>query len=260
MKNRADEIRKRINQRKKVSNRIKKTNEEDVFWVEDEERYGFEKISSYEGGAEEGSHPLFSKDWILFKILASACLFLAIAILFKNETASFESARNFVKTTMEKDFQFIAVSNWYEEKFGKPLSLLPPLTDEKKDEKNNTIPKLEYALPASARILEDFQENGKRITIETDKDEAVEAMGEGLVRFAGKKEDFGKTVIIKHADNSESWYGNLAEINVNLMEYIETGSKIGTSTVMEDGLKGSFYFAIKKGDDFVDPSQVIPFE
>lgn len=237
---------------------MKKSMDNSVLWTEDEERYGFDKLSSYEGKTGEGSHPLFSKEWFLFKLLASACLFLVVAILFKNETVTFEPARNFVKTSMEKDFQFVAVANWYEEQFGKPLALLP-FNDEKKTEKMNTEG-TDYALPASAKIIENFDANGQRMTIETNKDNVVEAMSEGLVSFAGKKDDFGKTVIIKHADKSESWYGNLDEINVKLYEYIEVGTKIGTSTTMEDGIKGSFYFAIKKDDDFIDPIQVIPFD
>ena len=79
-----------------------------VLWAEDEERYGFDKLSSYDGGSSEGNHPLFRKEWFLFKLLASACLFLVVAIMFKNNAATFDSARDFVKTSMEKDFQFVA--------------------------------------------------------------------------------------------------------------------------------------------------------
>lgn len=258
MRSRADDIRKRMERRKRERERMEKNINKNILWTEDEERYGYNRMSSYEGKGEEGFHPLFRKEYFLFKLLASACLFLIIAIMFKNSSGTFEPARNFVAKTMEKDFQFVAVANWYEDQFGKPLALFP--IKEESDGKKEFSPKTEYALPASARILEDFQVNGQRITIETSKDAAVVAMSEGLVKFAGKKDGFGKTVIISHADNSESWYGNLEEINVNLMEYIEVGTEVGKSTAMEDGLKGSFYFAIKKGDDFIDPIQVIPFD
>ncbi|MBU8879552.1 M23 family metallopeptidase [Bacillus sp. FJAT-29790] len=256
MRSRADDIRKRMTQRKKERDRMTKNTNHHVLWAEDEERYGFSKLSSYEGKTGEGEHPLFRKEWFIFKILASACLFLIVAILFKNEATPLEPARNFVKSSMNEDFQFVAVSNWYEKQFGKPLALLPSI-DGKKD---GSSPTKEYALPASARILENFEVNGQRITIETGKGAAVEAMSEGLVKFAGKKDGFGKTVIIKHVDNSESWYGNLDKINVNLFEQIEKGTELGTSTDTKDGMNGSFYFAIKKDDDFIDPIRVIPFE
>ncbi|UYZ20920.1 M23 family metallopeptidase [Mesobacillus jeotgali] len=121
-------------------------------------------------------------------------------------------------------------------------------------------PGSQYALPASGKILEDFGDNGQRIQIETGKGADVEAMDEGLVHFVGMKEGFGKTVIVQHADKSETWYGNLDKIDVSLYEYISKGAKVGTAMDSTDGIKGSFYFAIKKGDDFVDPVQVIKFE
>lgn len=260
MSNRAEDIRRRVARRKRERERMTKNINNRVLWAEDEERYGFDKLSSYDGSSGEGNHPLFRKEWFLFKLLASACLFLIVAIMFKNNAATFDSARDFVKTSMEKDFQFVAVSNWYEEKFGKPLALLPFKEQNNDEAKKSTAANTEYALPASAKILEEFSVNGQRITIETGKDAAVKAMSEGLVSFAGKKDGFGKTVIIKHADNSESWYGNLKDISVEFMEYIESGTEVGLPAASEDGSKGSFYFAIKQGDDFIDPIQVIPFD
>ncbi|PWW19637.1 stage IV sporulation protein FA [Cytobacillus oceanisediminis] len=258
MNSRADEIRKRIARRKKEKDRVTKKVDSNILWTEDEERYGFNKLPSYDSKVGEGDHPLFRKELFLFKLLASACLFLLAAILFKNEAVTLAPARDFVKASMEKDFQFAAVSGWYEEQFGKPLALLP--FSDGKQETQSPSKNSDYALPASAKILEDFNDNGQRITIETGKEASVEAMSEGLVRFAGKKDGFGNTVIIQHGDKSESWYGNLADINVNLYQYIEKGTGLGTAGDTDDGEKGSFYFAIKKGDDFIDPIQVIPFE
>jgi stage IV sporulation protein FA len=195
----------------------------------------------------------------LFKLLASACLFLVIAILFRNHTATLDSTRNVVKKTMETEFQFATVSNWYENKFGKPLALFP-FTDKKTNQ--NLVSNPQYAVPASGRILENFQKNGQGIMIERGKGTKVEAMNAGIVRFAGEKDGLGKTVIIQHSDQTESWYGNLESINVNLYEYVDKGKKVGTvsGSAGKDKSKGEFYFAIKKGDHFIDPIQVIRFE
>jgi stage IV sporulation protein FA len=115
-------------------------------------------------------------------------------------------------------------------------------------------------LPASGKILEEFGQDGQKITIETGKGAAVEAMNGGLVRFIGQQEGFGQTVVIQHADKTESWYGNLNSIDVTLYQYIEKGTTVGKATDYEDGTNSSFYFAIKEGEDFVDPIQVIQFD
>lgn len=256
---RRDDIRRRIEKRRRERERYShsQNQQNNMYVVEDEEKYGLEKFSSYEGGPGEGGHPLFNKEMFLFKILASACLVLFIAIIFRNEADFLQPIKNFVSESMEQDFQFAAVSDWYESQFGKPLALLPTETKEDSDEPDTMQ---EYALPAAARILEDFGENGQRITIETDEGASVTAMSEGRVRYVGTETDFGKTVIIQHADKSETWYGNLESIDVSLYEFIQKGTSVGVASDVGDGTKGMFYFAIKKGDDFIDPIQVIQFD
>ena len=54
------------------------------FYPEYHEQHDFEWYSSYDGNKNnQTGHPLFKKDVFLFKMLLSACLVLAIAILFK---------------------------------------------------------------------------------------------------------------------------------------------------------------------------------
>ncbi|WP_174729864.1 M23 family metallopeptidase [Mesobacillus harenae] len=257
MSSRADELRKRIAKRKKDREKADTDLQRRFFLAEDEERYGYDKFPSLNGNSGEGNHPLFRKEVFIFKILISACLVLIIAILFREPNTKLDPAKNLVKSALEKDFQFASVSSWYEDQFGKPLALLPGKKTVEEEDLNGQ----QYALPASgSRILKDFDANGQSITIETGKDAEVEAMNEGLVIKVGVEEGFGKTVVIQHADKSESWYGNLDEINVNLYEFIKKGTKVGKSSENEDQTKGSFLFAIKKGDNFIDPIQVIRFE
>nr|WP_231563662.1 M23 family metallopeptidase [Anoxybacillus sp. KU2-6(11)] len=86
----------------------------------------------------------------------------------------------------------------------------------------------------------------------------MKAVEEGIVVFAGVKEPYGKTVIVQHADGSETWYGKLSAISVKLYDFIEAGKEVGKAE--ENDQKRIFYFAIKKGDHFIDPVQVISFE
>ncbi|MGM0844085.1 MAG: peptidoglycan DD-metalloendopeptidase family protein [Bacillota bacterium] len=256
MGNRADEIRKRIAKRKRLSS-SQSSASRSMLLPTDEEKYGGERFSSYEGGPSEGTHPLFSKEMFLLKILGTSVLVLCTAILFQNGTPGFDKARSYVQQTMTKEFQFAAVSTWYEDQFGKPLALLP-------EGKEGGIPDaaetVEYALPASGKVVENFKSNGQGIMVETTKGSSVEAMKGGLVTFAGKKEGLGQTVIIQHDDKSESWYGHLNTIEVTQYAAVKSGDPVGTVTDEETTATGEFYFAIKKEDAFIDPIQVIPFE
>lgn len=256
-----EEIRKRIARRKRERNNQKKlyrpysakkeSNSPGLLFNDD--KYGFDELVSYEAGPGEGEHPLFRKEVFFFKVLCSAILFLVIAILFKSQTPALEPAKGFVQKGFSQDFQFAAVGKWYEEKFGQPLALLP---EQKVKEENNN----DFSIPASGKILEHFEKNGQGIMIETDKSAPVEAVNEGWIMFAGVKEGLGKTVVIQHSDKTESWYGHLDAIEVTLYQFISKKQKIGTVGSGADEAKGEFYFAIKKGEAFIDPIQVIRFE
>ncbi|WP_246940830.1 M23 family metallopeptidase [Bacillus pinisoli] len=260
----ADEIRKRIAKRKKErqptqSQSPRKGKGQPNFYVRDEERFGVAPFDTYEGGGGSNQHPLFQKEWFMFKILGAACLLLIIAIMFKDGSSRFDSARHFVNKAMESEFQFAAVTEWYEDQFGRPLALLPTTID--KETPAGNAPN--YALPVlSTKILENFEKNGQGIMIETTGNNSqAEAIYEGTVEYIGTKPEVGGiTVIIQHSDGTESWYGNLEKTDVLLYDYIEKGTKIGTVTNNSDGVNGMFYFAIKKGDSFIDPIQVINFE
>jgi stage IV sporulation protein FA len=254
-----EEIRRRIAKRKGTPGKSPNNN---MLLPGDEEKYGYNPLSSFESEHDDAGHPLFKKEVFLFKILASVCLFLMIAILFRNHSSTFAPARTWVLKSMDTDFKFAAVSKWYEDKFGKPLALLPFTEKDKTGTSSVTKTQQGFAVPASGKILENFEKTGQGIMIETGKGESVEAMNGGIVQFAGVKDGLGKTVIIQHADQTESWYGNLDEIKVNLYEYVDKSKVVGTvsASTGEDKTKGKYYFAIKKGDSFIDPNQVIRFD
>ncbi|WP_175990881.1 M23 family metallopeptidase [Bacillus sp. Marseille-Q1617] len=262
MGNRADEIRKRIAKRKKTNKMTTQRGYPNNSYLlpSDEERYGAERYSSFEGGPPpEGFHPLFKKETFMMKILGAGIMVLITAIMFKSPSPVFDEAKTVVNRTMETEFQFAAISSWYEDQFGKPLALLPGGTEEKDSSSADTTK--EYARPASGKVVENFKTNGQGIMLETGFGEDVAAMKGGLIIFAGKKDKLGNTVVIQHEDKSESWYGHLESIEVNQYEFVDKGSAVGkVSTSGESDVSGEFYFAIKMGDEFIDPIQVISFD
>ncbi|WP_335869207.1 M23 family metallopeptidase [Bacillus sp. 2205SS5-2] len=253
MSNRADEIRKQL--ARKIKSKSGNSSQYDELMPTDEERYGGERFSSYVSEPPMSTHPLFNKETFLLKLLLSAVMVLSVGILYKNSSPALEEARSYVQSTMGNEFQFAAVSAWYEEQFGKPLSFIP-----KQDASNSPLPVTtpDYAVPASGKIIEDFDHNGKGVMVETGMNEKVKALKGGFVLFAGKNEEFGNMVILQHSDKSESWYGNLENIEVDQYSYVEIGSPVGQVKNNEDS--GEFYFAIKQENDFIDPIQVMTFE
>ncbi|WP_179301827.1 M23 family metallopeptidase [Neobacillus jeddahensis] len=256
-----EEIRRRIAKRKKELGSTSKSPDRQIDWPGNDEKYGLPDLRPTGNSGGESGHPLFRKEVFFFKILASVLLFLMVAILFRNHAVTFEPAREFVASQMDKDFKFATVANWYENKFGKPLALLP-FSDDDQSGKKEVVQEGNFSVPAMGKILENFEKNGQGIMIETGKGAAVQSINDGNVMFVGVKDGIGKTVVIQHPDKSETWYGNLDEVKVKLYEYIDKRTVVGTvsASTGEDKTKGKYYFAIKKGDDFIDPIQVIRFD
>ncbi len=224
-----------------------------------DESDGYRPNLSYESPSPGNDYPLFKKEWFLFKILAAACLFLLVAIAYKHPSTQLDKVRVVVKDTMNQEFQFATVASWYEDTFGKPIAFYP---DKKKTETGTVADNSNQQsdLPVIGKITESFEVNGEGVLVETSQIKNVEALNEGIVMFAGVKEGLGKTVMVKHADKSESWYGQLESVEVKLYDPVVKGTEIGKVTASEDGSKGTFYLAIKKNDQFIDPKQVISFE
>ncbi|MGE8078432.1 peptidoglycan DD-metalloendopeptidase family protein [Peribacillus loiseleuriae] len=224
-----------------------------------DESDGYRPDLSYESPSPGNDYPLFKKEWFLFKILAAACLFLLVAIAYKHPSTQLDKVRVVVKDTMNQEFQFATVASWYEDTFGKPIAFYP---DKKKTESGTVAenPDQQSALPVSGKITESFEVNGEGVLIETSQPKKVEALDKGMVKFAGVKDGLGKTVVIQHADKSETWYGKLESIDVNLYDPVTKGTELGKVSASENGSKGTFYLAIKKNGQFIDPTQVISFE
>lgn len=259
LKDRRKEVLKRIEKRKKYKRSYppktieSERNVKTPVFPEYQEQHDFTWFSTNEG-MKNTEHPLFNREIFLFKILASACLVLIVAIAFKNQSQQLEPVRSTVTKVMEKEFQFAMVADWYEDTFGKPLALFPEKAPNKKEAP------AKYALPANGVILEDFQADNQGVTIQTVKGEAVEAIQSGVVKFAGVDKEFGKTIIIQHPDQSETWYGQLGAIKVKAYDKVQAGDQIGVVSSKENETTGEFYFAIKQDEKFIDPVQVIKFE
>ncbi|MFT8873045.1 MAG: M23 family metallopeptidase [Sporolactobacillus sp.] len=166
-----------------------------------------------------------------------------------------------VKTAMTEEFQFAAVSAWYTKYFGNPISFLPDgagkQTAESRSETNTATADSQYAEPVTGEVMIPYSSKTKGVTVKTTSHEAVKAVQNGVVIFVGKKTSTGQTIVIQHADHNESWYGHLGRIAVKVYQQVNKGETIGTT---EGGTKGDFYFALKKGQKFIDPIQVMSFD
>ncbi|MCY7975311.1 stage IV sporulation protein SpoIVFA [Bacillus inaquosorum] len=264
MSHRADEIRKRLEKRRKQLSGSKRFSTQTVSekqkppsWVmvTDQEKHGTLPVYEDNISTFNGKHPLVKTDSIILKCLLSACLVLVSAIAYKTNIGPVSQIKPIVAKTFEIEFQFASASHWFETKFGNPLAFLAP---EHKNKEQQVEVGQDLVAPASGKVQQDFQDNGEGIKVETSSD-TIDSIKEGYVVEVSKDSQTGLTVKVQHADNTYSIYGELKEVDVALYDFVDKGKKLG-SIKLDDHNKGVYYFAMKDGDKFIDPIQVISFE
>src|SRR5690625_483175 len=249
-----DKVRNAIKERKKrkinESNRKKEhTTIPNV--LSDEEKYGFYSLPAYEIEAETKKSPrTFRLYPTAFKLLLSCLLFIGSAIMLNgNVSDKLAPLKKVVYDMHEVEFPFAKVYDWYVMTFGAPFAFEEPM---------NEAVSTGTTLPIGGHVVETFAMNGKGILISPEQREHVVAVNRGIVIFRGNDRHTNKTVVIQHPDGTNSTYGHLSTIDVHLYENIDAQSPIGTFNLTEEN--ELFYFAIEKGQEYINPAKVIPVD
>lgn len=261
MKKDVEHIRKSIAERKKnkhLGQTVKKREQTSSMasYLQEEEKHGYIPFSQTD---QPDSSNFQVASGLLFKTMLAGIIFFGTALMFRMDVGWMSKPKTFVESALTEEFQFAAVNDWYQDKFGAPLAFLP--LNDKNDEKNNlqTVSTSvgTMALPVQGTISQPFQKNGKGILIQSNNQANVYSMDEGIVVFAGNLKDTNKTIEIQHPDGSYTIYGNLAEIAVNQYQTVTKEQVIGIIAPAAEERVTEVFFAIKKDNQFINPIQVI---
>jgi len=198
--------------------------------------------------------------YFLIKCFVAAILVLGIGVVEKQNFFPSLKVKDTLKASLDNEFNFARVSSWYESKFGSPMAFLP-LGKNQQAEKTSTAStngSAHFAVPVNGQVTETFKQNKKGVTVQTAENSNVEAIDSGYVLSITNDKKTGKTVVIQHSNGDQSVYGKLKTVDVKAYDFVKQKQKIGT--VSQKNSEGVFYFAIKEGDHYVDPIQVISFD
>src|SRR5699024_4643715 len=122
------------------------------------------------------------------------------------------------------EFPFARVNEWYVTNFGFPQTFTP----QGNIQLGNEHPSGQLSLPVMGHVVETFSMTGTGILISPQANTNVASLNRGVVIFAGNDAATGKTVVVQHADGSETTYGLLSSIDVHLYQIVEVNQPIGT--------------------------------
>lgn len=206
------------------------------------------EVERFHRPGEEKPHRAVSMS-LLNKFIISSGLFFFSFLLLKTELIGWEQPKKWLEQSLQEEFPFAAVHEWYVENLGIPLSLVP--------QERMVIDFTDgvFDTPLSGEVVESFQTNGAGIMISPENEARIHAVNKGIVIFAGKKADTDKTVVIQHADGTETTYGMLSTIDVHLYQIVEANQVIGMKNPQDENK--AVFFSIEKENHYIDPAKVI---
>lgn len=142
----------------------------------------------------------------LIKIYISIILFVALTIILNNDL--YYKKLEPIIFTSNIDFQYIKSKSKY--LFGNIISNKERFVSGEK---------------LNAKNIEKIENSYK---IELDYNYVIKNQVSGIVTYIGNKDKLGSTVIISSDDGINYWYSNIENISVNLYDYIDTGTIIGS--------------------------------
>lgn len=94
------------------------------------------------------------------------------------------------------------------------------------------------------------------VDITTEESENIVSANDGKVLEIASNDEYGSFIIIRHSDEITTLYGNLNEILTNVGDEIKAGQPIARA----GGEDRTFYFELRRGDTYLDPTEFIDFK
>lgn len=165
----------------------------------------------------------------IIRLLIAVIFVLSISIGVKKST-SFKT--NFYKNVYENNISFGYLNTLYTKYLG-------PILPFKLDLNQTPVFSEKLTYKSKNKYMD-----GVELEVETNY--LVPSLDAGLVVFVGEKEGYGNTIIIEEESGNEVWYGNLDNLNVELYDYIETGTYLGDTT------NNKLYLVFKKDGNILN--------
>jgi murein DD-endopeptidase MepM/ murein hydrolase activator NlpD len=117
-----------------------------------------------------------------------------------------------------------------------------------------------FAFPVSGAVSIGYVKNKVKqhagIDFMVTKNEPVVACFDGVVRVAGKFEEYGNTVVIRHYNGLETLYAMLKDVCVVSGQSLKAGELIGHVSIPNQNLKNALHFETRFLNEFFNPEKV----
>lgn len=165
------------------------------------------------------------------KLLVVILLMISTLIVLKKYP---DLKEKFYINVYENNISFASINHMYQNLFGSPIPFSDYFESKTKSVFNE---KLTF-------YKSDDYCDGVKLTV--DNNYLVPSLESGMVVFIGDKDNYPNTVIIEQVNGIDVWYSNIENINVNLYDYIDKGTLIGST------INNNLYLVYKKNGEILN--------
>lgn len=195
----------------------------------------------------------------LWKAAICAALFAAVWAMFRSEQPWAVKGQALVRQAMTDEIDFAAAAEWYKAAFAGAPSFIPIFgsADEGAKEAGAGMKGSAVSPLPGGSLVRTFAELLSGIELAGPKGAPVVAIQPGRVMMVTEE---GDSVLIRHAGSRVAIYGKLGEAGVKVNDWVEAGDPIGKLQTAGEGEHGVLFFALKDGDRYIDPLDVIAID
>lgn len=197
------------------------------------------------------------------RLAVSVILFGAVMGAFKWDVSFLQPAKLFIADSLHREMDFSSAAVWYTEHFGGAPSFLPIFQNDDPSPLKVSASR-KYMAPIQGTIAQPFAITMKGIEIVPDSNgggiQQVQSMDAGRVIEVSNSPEAGTTIVIQHTATLTGIYGRLEETKLTVGSWVEEGDLIGQIPASTSKQDQTLYFALKEGDTYIDPTEVISFD
>ncbi|MDF2669225.1 MAG: peptidase [Paenibacillus sp.] len=197
--------------------------------------------------------------WV--KLGVAAVLFAVSFATFQTDHPYALQGRQWITKALTEDYNFAGAAAWYESKFSGLPAILPAFWRHEAPEtqKASAVNARQLYAPVIGKIIIPFTEAEPMIRLETTSGD-VRAMDSGRIVTVQVGADNLTQIVIQHADGLQTTYTGLAQSAVKRYDWIKGGETIGRLVTDSSQVRTSrLGFAVKKDNQWIDPTDVVPF-
>lgn len=227
-------------------------------WKQNRNHWNQPLLEDHENSVlEEDNRPYSLLTHFKIQTLLALILFATVLVISSLQHPFASETRNWLKHELHSSLDFVAIAALYDKWFEGSPSFIPRFGNKSELTLAKQSSMGAIAPVADGVLLHSFAELLNGIEIAGAKNAEVRAVEKGRVILVPEKQD---SVIIQHANERLSIYNRLGEINVEVSDWVEAGTVIGKLAPIDNEDYSILFLAMKEGNQYIDPLEVITFE